>query len=472
MSQPPPPEWTPPPQWTPPAQWAAPAPGQPTPPSTPPGEGWEVLGSGAGEPYPAQRKRLGGPRGRILAAAVAVIAVVGGGVATYVAVSDSTQQGAASPDAAVQRIVDDINKSDLLGVLNDLAPNERDAVAKPLLADVAQLKRVHVVAPNADLSHLTAVQSAITNLAFAATVPVNDHVQIVQLTGGTVRLHADASKLPFTDEFVKALFPGGLPAQATSGVTTTDIAAAVRGRGGKPIRVAAQKVGGRWYPSLFYTVADNAAADGGLGTPGPADYVAAKGASSPVDAVKQLVQALLGGDVRGAIELLSPDELGAVHDYAGLILKQAGSYPAAPVHVDNLQLSATPGPDGTQSVSLTSVSLTTKDGQQVSIALDGNCVEVTLPGQDKQRQCASQLSVELDQLAANLDHAPLTAEQKTAVTDLFSGVTGGGILTSQSGGLWYVNPVRTVFATSTRLLAGLQGNDLLVLVDLVKGFGH
>jgi hypothetical protein len=269
------------------------------------------------------------------------VALAGGAAVSYVAVSDASSHGASSPISAVQTIVSDINGSDLAGLLDDLAPAERDAIATPLLNDIGELKRINVLQPNADPKNVTAVKTSIKALVFAPTVPVNDHEQIVQLTGGTVTIAGDASKIPFTKDFVNALFPHGLPT-GTSSTSTVDIAQAVQANGGEPIRVAAEKVGGRWYPSLFYTIADNAAHSSGLGTPTAGDYVAANGAASAGDAVKQIINALLQGNIARAIQLLSPEELAVVHDYAGLIMRAPGSsYSPSSVHLDSLQVSAT-----------------------------------------------------------------------------------------------------------------------------------
>jgi hypothetical protein len=369
----------------------------------------------------------------------------------------------------VQNIVDDINNSDLVGALDDLPANERDTLSAAFLDDIDQLKRLKVLQSQADPKHVDAVQASIKDLKFGNPVTVNDHVQIAQLTGGTVSVSADLSKVPFTAEFLKTLFPHGVPpGQSTTG---GNIADAVRSNGGKAIRIATQKVDGRWYPSLFYTVADNAAVSGGAGAPTAADYVPAKGASSPADAVKQLVNALLAGDSTRAIELLSPTELAAVHDYAGLIVKNGAGSPAAPVHIDDLQLTTTPVARGGQSVGLKSVKATT-DAGAFALTIDGDCVEVTLPGQSAQRMCSGQL---VDEIATQLNlfgAPPLTSAQRAALTHLLSGsALTGGIVTTQTGGQWYVNPVRTGLSDVTTLLARLQGNDLIELIGLIREFG-
>lgn len=471
-------QWQPPapqPTWQPappPATWQPPAPGA----QGWPGQQWAPTAAGqweplGGAPVSPQPERRG--RGKLFASLAAVVVLAGGGVATYVAVSNSSSSGSNSPQAAVQAVVDDINHSDLAGLLDDIAPGERRAMTQPILDDIKELKRIKVLQPSADPGNVTAVRSAITGLKFAAPVRVNDHVQIAQLTGGTVRIQADPSKIPFTTEFMNALFPNGGP-HGSATTTQADIAQAVQSRGGKPIRIATQKVDGHWYASLFYTIADNAASDSGLGVPTASDAVAAKGAPSPVEAVKQEVGALLGGDLRRALELMSPDELAAVHDYGGFILDNAASsFKGAPLQLEDLQLTASAGPNGTQRVQLKSVKLT-ENGETFSVALDGDCVRLALPGQPEQRVCAAQA---IDQAAGMLHEftgKTITPAQRMALTHLFGASTtaAGGFVVSQSGGQWFVNPVRTVFESTTGILGRLQGDDVLELIKLFRSIGN
>jgi hypothetical protein len=489
MTQPPPPEgpqdpqggWPQPqqPYWQPtPSAWP-PAPAPPPPPShwQPPQSPMQPGAYNPAAPYPGgEWEHLGGPvptrehkphgRGRLIAAAVAVVALAGGGVATYVAVSDSnSHHGAATPKEAVQGIVEDINNSDLVGFLDDLAPGERRALM-PFLDDIKELKRNHVLQDSADPHNVAAVKTSIKGLKFAGDATINDHVQVVQLTGGIVDFSADFSKIPFTDEFAKAVFPHGVPSGNNQALV--DIADVVRDDG-KPVRIATQKVDGRWYPSLFYTMADSGARDSGQGVPTAVDYVAPKGASSAEGAVKTLVTSLLEGDVTGAIEVLSPDELAVLHDYAGVIMKSTGrSYPVAPVSLDELKLDASAGPDGTQRVTLASIALTAKNGDRYKFTVDGTCYEATLPGEPVKRMCVQDVIKQINDALTDSGVKPLTSAQSTALTHLFSGGVVGGIITSQSGGKWYVNPVQTEFDSIDVLLQRLQGNDLLELVGLIE----
>jgi hypothetical protein len=416
-------------------------------------------------PSPARR------HGRLWSSIAAAVVLAGGGVATYVALADSgSDHGAASPRAAVEKIVGDINSSDLIGMLDSLAPPEKTAIADPLIKDFDELKRTHVLSSDADLNHVAGATVKIHDLAYGPTVTVNDHVQIVQLTSGTVHIDADLSKLPLSSEFIKQVAPHGLTGKQQE---TVDIADAVRANDGKPIRIATEKVGGRWYPSICYTIADNATTDSGLSEPKPADAIPAEGADTPVGAVRQLVVALLDGDVAGAIRLASPDELAVLHDYGSVIVDQAGaSYSPAPVKIDNLELTSTPGPDGSRYVDLKTVTVRVQDGGPVTVTVDGNCMEMTTPGQRMKRMCPNQVVDQLDRMAKEFGGRRLSEQQRAALQRLVSSAQAGGIITTQSGGKWFVNPVRSLFQETTRTLHNLEENDVLVLVGLLQQFGN
>lgn len=437
--------------------WGAPQPGEPSGP-------WEPLG-GPGDAPQAPRSR---GRGKLIASAAVVVALVAGGVATYVALSDKNTTGASSPRKAVTSIVADMNKSDLIGVLEDLAPGERAALVNPTLDNIGELKRLKVLQKGADPKSVTGVSFAAHGLTFDdKTITINDRVRIVQLTGGTLKISADAAKVPFTRDFLDAAFPHGLPAQSSSS-TQIDIATAVREQGNQPIRIATQKVGSTWYPSIFYTVADNAAHHA---VPTPADAIAAVGGSSPQDAVKRMVNALLRGDTTGAVKLLSPDELAVMHDYGGLFLRKAGSYRAPSVTLKNLQLKTDEVSGGATRVLLRSVTVASSNGQQSTVTVDGSCIEVTAPGANR-RMCTSDLVTQIlnavQGFGVSLD---VTPAQRQALGDLLSGLTKVGVDTTQSGGKWYVNPVRSYLDVTSSVLSGLKDNDLLELFGFFAKLG-
>jgi hypothetical protein len=451
------------PQQYPPQQY----PPQPYQPQAGPGWGWAHQqppppGAPWGAPPPAQPPKR---HGKLIAATAAVIVLAGGGIATYVAVSDSDSgTGAASPKAAINSIVDDLNNSDLLGALDDLAPGERDALAQPVRDEIAELKRLKVLSSDADGGHVAGVTFRAHDLTFAKqTVKINDRVQIVNLTGGTLDIGADAAKFPFSREFLKAAFPHGMPA-GNAQSQHVDIGQVIQQqRDGQPIRLSTQRVGDKWYPSIFYTVADQMS---GHTVPAPSSAIPAKGASSPEQAVKREINALLRGDYRAAIELISPSELAALHDYGGMLLQSAGTAPSPDVTIQTLDLTSTKISDGVR-VGLKKLVLRTSAGQQLSIAINGQCADVGTNGKT-QHVCADQLVSTLlafaRQYTGTGSPPPETVQ---ALSRVLTGLTKIGVDTSETAGQWYVNPVRSMLDVTNSVLSALQDNDI---VNLIKFF--
>lgn len=432
----------------------------------PPPPGWQPPGYVPPEPVPLVPPTPPRRRARLLAPIAAGVLLAGGGAITYVALSD-TAGGAGSPRDAVQTIVDDINSSDLVGMLDALAPAERTSIADPLIKDFDQLKRIKILSADADLGHVSGVGVHVSDLKYGPTVVINDHVQIVQLIGGTVRATGTASQLPLSREFVQQAFPDGLPAGSQS--DTANLADAVQ-QLGRPIRIATEKVDGHWYPSVLYTIADNAATAAGLPKPSPSDAVPAVGQSSPEEAVRTMVRSLLAGNVPGAIQVLAPDELAALHDYGGLITQAVGDF-RAPFTVTELDLDSKPGPNGSALVHLTSVALRMSDGD-VRMTVNGDCVVMSGAG-GTDRVCTADIVKELRGLARRALGRPLTASEQSTLQKFFgeTNVAGGGVVTTKVNGEWYVNPLRTLLGGTTSFLGRLQSEDVRNIVNLIHEFG-
>ena len=118
--------------------------------------------------------------------------------------------------------------------------------------------------------------------------------------------------------------------------------------------------------------------------------------------------------------------------------------------------------DGTR-VELTSIELSTPDSGVIKVQLSGDCTSITVQGR-QQRMCSGDLIGEIAPFLGK----DLTAAQKTALADLFSGIMHStGVETTQVGGKWYVNPLRSYFHLFDALLSGLKGNDAKVLLQLL-----
>jgi hypothetical protein len=482
-----PPQWAPPPQpgMPPPPQPGMPPVGppqmqpppagppqmQPSQPSggwvSPPGEappwmqqptGWEQLGP----PMPQQRARRG--RRAPLIAAVAVAAVIGGGAATVMAVSDSHAgfKGAASPEDAVTSFVADLNQADVLGIIDHLPPAERSALLDPLREAVNQAKRLHVLSGAADPGHVPGVDVTARNIKYGPgeDEAIGDHVKIVKVVGGTITVNTDLRKVPLANELVREIFPGGVVPDEKSS-NTVDIAQAMQDNG--PLRIATQKVDGKWYPSLLYTIADSATHDAGADNPTASDYVAPKGASSPEDAVKQAMLAVQKQDYRRLIELAAPDELQVVHDYGGVILDNIEPNTDTAFTIKDLQLTSKKVSGATR-VSLKSITVDTS-GHETKVALTDGCVEVTYDG-DYRKFCADELIKDLN--AGPLRDKPLTPEESAALGRLAKGIANSSIDTTESNGQWYIAALRSYLDGINQLVEPLQSNDLITLLKLLN----
>jgi hypothetical protein len=133
---------------------------------------------------------------------------------------------------------------------------------------------------------------------------------------------------------------------------------------------------------------------------------------------------------------------------------------------------------GAQRVSLKSLAITTKDGQTISMSIDGDCVSESAGGKS-QKFCAQDIEKVVEGLAAmgsgssysGQKPPTMTAAQKQAFEDLFRGLMKIGIVTSQSGGKWYVNPVRTYGDLGNTVTSQMKDDDLLQIIGFFKRLG-
>ena len=104
------------------------------------------------------------PRGKIIAAAVGAVAILGAGVFAVTRIAgDSSSGGASSPEAAANDFLDALDQEDVLGLVDVLLPGERDTFRQPLQDLVGELKRLEVLSSDADLSKIGGIDIAITD---------------------------------------------------------------------------------------------------------------------------------------------------------------------------------------------------------------------------------------------------------------------------------------------------------------------
>ena len=210
--------------------------------------------------------------GPIIGAVAAVLVVAVGVAATFFVLNRSSTDdaGKANPTEAATNLVNSLSQGDVLGVLESLTPAESALLVDFNAKSTDRLKELKVYKEDADPNTLHGASVEAKNLKYDEknAEKVNDHLTITKLVGGTVSLHADVNELPLTEEFMEAAFPDGVNSQPTD--EQVDVADVVRDTG-QPIRIATVNVDGKWYPSLFYTVADYALQDAGKEWPSELD---------------------------------------------------------------------------------------------------------------------------------------------------------------------------------------------------------
>lgn len=245
------------------------------------------------------------------AISVLVMLVVIGVVASLLAVR-SGGGGSDSPEEAVRRLLVAAEASDALGVLDALVDDERDVLTEPLVELRDELVRLGVLGERFDLGAIGGVGVAAGAVALREE-PLADDIVAVHLDG-SVSMRIDPALLPLGASAAKELGAGDAEA------STLELGGSV---------VVAVRDGDGWGVSLAYTLAERARRDAGQPAPVFGAGVPAAGAGSPEAAAEAVLGALMGGDVRRAIELVDPVEGRVLHEYGELLLAGDDTDPAA-----------------------------------------------------------------------------------------------------------------------------------------------
>ena len=413
-------------------------------------------------PPPPRRSR----RGLVVGIVIAVVLLAAGAGATVWALNRSTQAGSSTPQAAVAKLAADVSAGDVLGIQSDLVPAEASALLDIGADGTGQLKRLQIESPAYDPQSPSVERAAglsASGLTFDdnAMQTINAHLAINKLVSGTITLSPKLDRSMFTQQFLNAAFPGGLPQPRSN---TIDIAQVVR-QTGQPVRIATIEVNGGWYTSLFYTAADYALESARL--PWPTTSLPATGADSADAVARQFAQALLSADYRTAIELTDPNEMSVLHDAGPAILDAVRKPTPTGITIDAITFKDRQVSGGVDAV-LQSATLRKGDDSLV-LTQQGQCYAVADKKTGDQRTlCANDVA---GQMQSDPELAGLPPDVATALQHLTSGIitSGVGLATTEAGGRWYVSPVRSFGALIVAMVSGLQPADIRALAGLA---GH
>ena len=450
------------------------APVSPPPPPPPPGD---LLTLESETPV-----RSGGIGGRVVAAAIGGLLLVGGvGFAAAQMGGDES-----TPEGAVTDLFEAIADEDVLGMLATLDPGERDTITAPVEAFFAELERLEVLDDSFELTGVQGVDLEFQDLTFR-TEPVRDDLVRVYLTGGTASYDVNTGELPVGDFLADTFERFGVD---YGGVQESDSDTLTPDEAGDTF-VAVRKGSDGWRISIGYTAAEAARTDAGKPVPAAGGGLAPIGADSPEAAVDGFLRAAADLDVPGLVARLSPAEFGALQDYWPIFVDE-GDLPSAEalgvdIEVTDLELRSDSDGDRAEvffdSFGIDVVAEDFSGGGTIAdgcITLRGDALdaaeegmaELDLTGPTDGQLCQDDIEELYAQAMESM--GGLAMGSGIGGLDPFGSIDGDratiGITTTQVDGAWYVAPIRTYADLGLAVLEVIDREDLDAMVDGIEEF--
>jgi hypothetical protein len=364
--------------------------------------------------------------------------------------------GADSPTDVGNQFINALADEDVLGVVDLLLPGERDTMRQPLIDLVDNLKRLEVADSTATLDKIGGLDISFANTTVEPQpTNVDDITNIRITTTGTVSV--DGKSVPIGPLLIDEAFGGDRP-DFDSDAQDSEL----------DWKLATVKRDGRWYLSLFYSIAEAARATDGRDV--PEAPVAARGADSPEGAVQATLDAVSDLDVEAMIAALNPNEAEALQRYAPLFLDEADSAVASAdvdIKFSGVEFTVT-GSGDRRTVAIDALTLHAVGGEDdVTVEFSGGCAVMTING-DKTDTCADSTSIDsaLGSLGLS-ENAELQALIKT-VQDAFADLQPIGLTVQQVDGQWFLSPIGTYADAFLAVLTALDKNELTDIIDGVR----
>ncbi len=365
-------------------------------------------------------------RFRGMVAGVGVVGLIGGAAFAARTLAGPSEN---TPTEAVQSLMAAASKNDVISVMEQMAPGERNILIENGVPILEELKRLDVLAPNMNLASVDGATVAFAGQSFSESF-VRDDIASVKVSGGTVTVGGAATKIF-----------GGVVKEAIGNESLADKKPTAEKFDATTLTTIKRK--GRWYVSGLYSVAEAARVSTGKPMPSVEQSVSAVGADSPEAALRQLLEAGAVLDMRKAISLMDPEELSALQDYAPLFLEST----EAPLTQARKQFSMTfPNLKITSSrsgnvtrVKVAEWSIDAKvadfEGQPARLVFEGDCATVTAKGKTSKR-CGGEIS-QLTSDVLGSESAPFGLNLSNPAS------TTAELVVVERNGKWFVAPIRS-----------------------------
>jgi hypothetical protein len=425
----------------------------------------------ADDPLPVYVAPVAAKRGKgKLVGAIAAGVMLLGGAGTAIAIRSNANSGAASPEAAVQSMMNSIEAGDWLGAMETMPQGERQFYVKVAEKSITEAKRLGFLSEAGSARKVSGIKIDFKDITMQS-LTVNDRVARVTITGGSVTSDITASELPIGDVLSKLMGRDNatmIDQHNEQTITPNDDSS--KGF------IGTVKDDDGWHVSLMYTAAENARGDKVM----PKEAIAAKGAASPEKAVEEMVHAGLSADVNRVLELVDPQEGAVFHDYGQLLVDAVNENDIDTTgwpKVEELQLTSTPGDWGTVVglKKLVVVSTNSDDGSQdkATIEQSGDCTSVTTETDgevmDTQKFCSTDMQdMFLNGGDGTCDEGDEGCARANVAQDVMRAITNraaanpyqSGIVTRQIDGKWYISPSSTLADAIFRLTKLVERSDI------------
>lgn len=257
----------------------------------------------------------GGRVGLLVAGLVSLAIVAGGGFFAWNAFSDTG--GADTPEEAVQAMYEALATEDFVTLAEMIEPTERRTLVAPSLELAAEMQRLGLLADTDDPDDpVPGFEVEFTGLEVTSEM-VTDDIARVRFDSGVSTASVDSADLPWGPVILDRLSAD----EVHELFSFTDSSAQAVGGGDDGDAVAVVRRDGRWYVSLWYSVAELGRTEAGEAFPserGPQPV----GSETPGEAVRAMMDAIATFDAEGVISTMDPEETAALYDYAPLFLTE------------------------------------------------------------------------------------------------------------------------------------------------------
>jgi hypothetical protein len=391
--------------------------------------------------------------GIVVAATVGALAIIGAAVFGVTRlVSDSAEGGAATPEDAGLAFLTALENEDVLGMMDVLLPGERETLKDPLVNLTDELSRIEVLSPDASLANVSGVDIELEGERVEVeetNVPDIVNLEISARGSGTI----DGEQLPIGD-----LVADNLPDDTD--LSDLDASGEADQDELETLPITAVEQDGRWYLSVFHSVAEQARRNAEEPVEIPAEGVTPAGGDSPEDAVDAFLAGVQDLDLETLIASLNPDEFQALQRYAPIFLDdaqadldQAVADEGVTVEIADPEYTVS-GSGDTRSLSIDYLRVdVTAQEDTVTVEYADGCWKVSARDENVNSCDLAEDPSTLDEM---FDDPEPVQKLLTTVQDALSDYENPGFIVKRVDGQWYLSPVATL---SEQMLAALRALD-------------